>query len=269
MPELPEVETTLRGLKPHILGQKVVDIIVRHPQLRWPIPDLKPLKGQVVRGLKRRGKYILIEFDKGTLILHLGMSGRVCILSEAIPPKKHDHVDIHFANKKLLRFTDPRRFGAILWAEDDVNLHTLIKDIGPEPLLASFNGKYLWEKAQGRKVPVKSFLMDSKIVAGVGNIYAVESLYAAGIHPLKQAGKVPLQQFNKLAKAVKLVLKKAIKKGGTTLKDFTSSDGQPGYFSLQLNVYGRGGKECKRCKNILKSVRLGNRATVFCKVCQK
>lgn len=268
MPELPEVETTLRGLKPHIIGQKIDEVIVRHPKLRWPIPDLKRLEGKKVKDLKRRGKYLLVEFDNGTLILHLGMSGRICVLSEKLPPKKHDHVDIHFANKKYLRFTDPRRFGAVLWA-DNADKHPLIKEIGPEPLLPSFNGKYLLEKAKGRKVPIKSFVMNSKIVAGVGNIYAVEALFDAGIYPLKPAGKITLPQFNRLVKAIKSVLTKAIKKGGTTLKDFTKSDGEPGYFSFELKAYGREGEKCKRCKSVLKSLRLGNRATVYCGKCQR
>lgn len=270
MPELPEVETTLRGIKPHILGQKVIDLIVRHPHLRWPIPaDLKKhLKGQTVRALHRRGKYLLFEFKTGTLILHLGMSGRLCVLSKPISAQKHDHVDIHLANHKYLRFTDPRRFGALLWTSEDPMTHPLLSVIGPEPLSAAFNGDYLHLKSRGRKVPVKSFIMNSAIVAGVGNIYATEALFQAGIHPHQSAGKISLVKFQTLATAIKCVLEKAIEKGGTTLKDFMKSDGSPGYFRIELKAYGHGGEPCPRCGTTLTSTRIGQRSTVYCKKCQ-
>lgn len=270
MPELPEVETTLRGIKHHLHHATVTDVIVRHPTLRWPIPpQLKShLIGQPIKRLWRRGKYILFQFDTGTLILHLGMSGRVCILSSPVAPQKHDHVDIHFSNQKYLRFTDPRRFGAILFTEDDPENHPLLKDIGPEPLTKAFDGDYLWERAHGRKVAIKSFIMDGKIVAGVGNIYATEALFLAHIRPTKSAAKVTYDQCQKLAAAIKAVLLKAIEKGGTTLKDFAKSDGTPGYFSVELKVYGRGGKPCPRCHGKLKSTRTGQRSTVYCPACQ-
>lgn len=271
MPELPEVETTLRGIKPHINKQTVTDVIIRHPSLRWPIPaDLsKKLKNQQLRKVYRRAKYILMEFDTGTLLLHLGMSGRVRILLEPTPPQKHDHVDICFGNDKCLRFTDPRRFGAILFTAEDPNQHSLLINIGPEPLTKSFDGDYLWKKAQGKKASVKSFIMDSRVVAGVGNIYATEALFTARIRPQMAAGKVSLDAYRKLARAIQKILENAIEKGGTTLKDFSKSDGSPGYFSIQLKVYGKGGKPCPRCGTTLKSARIGQRSTVYCPTCQK
>jgi formamidopyrimidine-DNA glycosylase len=271
MPELPEVETTLRGIKPHVLRKRVIDVIIRHPRLRWPIPaDLKShIEGKVVRNIKRRGKYLLLRFDTGTLIFHLGMSGRLCILSNPTMPQKHDHVDIAFANKKYLRFTDPRRFGALLFTSDDPEKHPLLASIGPEPLTTAFHGDYLWERGRGKKMPVKSYIMDSKTVAGVGNIYATEALFQARIRPQTAAGKVSRAQYQKLASAIKSLLQQAIEKGGTTLKDFMKPSGSPGYFSIELQVYGHAGKPCPRCHAILKSVRLGQRSTVYCTKCQR
>lgn len=271
MPELPEVETTLRGIKPHILGKKVENIVIRHESLRWPIPKHlnQLLKNKNLKSLRRRSKYILFEFANGTLILHLGMSGRLCVLSEPVQPKKHDHVDIYFNNKKYLRFTDPRRFGAILWTTDDPEQHALLKNIGPEPLSSAFTGKYLFEQSRKRKVSVKAFIMNSAIVAGVGNIYATESLFAAKIHPEKAAGKLSLDECDLLVNHIKRILKLAIKKGGTTLKDFLKSDGSPGYFSIQLKVYGKDGKPCPNCKTVLKLARIGQRSTVYCAKCQR
>lgn len=271
MPELPEVETTLNGIKPFVLKQKIDDIIVRHHGLRWPIPtDIKcTLMNQVIQNVWRRGKYLLFTTTKGTAILHLGMSGSLRILTHPTPAKKHDHIDIVFGNHKYLRFTDPRRFGAFLWTTEDPLLHPLLAHLGPEPLDKHFTGAYLWQRAQKRKMPVKSFIMDSKIVVGVGNIYAAEALFAAGIHPKKAAGKISLAQYEVLAAAIKKILKAAIKKGGTTLKDFVNSDGNKGYFSIHLKVYGRGGLPCPQCKTTLKEIRLGQRSTVYCKMCQR
>lgn len=271
MPELPEVETTLRGIQPHIAQQQIINIILRHTKLRWPIPqEIKEhLTGQTLRSLSRRAKYLLFHFDTGTLILHLGMSGRLRILTEATPPQKHDHVDICFANGSILRFTDPRRFGALLWTTNNPDEHALLAAIGPEPLAKEFNADYLFKQSRGKKVAVKIFIMNSSVVAGVGNIYATEALYDAKINPKLAASRVTLQQYEKLTLAIKEVLKLAIKKGGTTLKDFARSDGSPGYFSIELKAYGRGGKACLRCKTKLKSVRIGQRATVYCPNCQK
>lgn len=271
MPELPEVETSLRGISPHLLNQKVVDVIIRHPHLRWPIPaNLKSeLIGQSVNNMTRRGKYLLLSFASGTLIIHLGMSGRLCVLEDKLAPKQHDHVDICFANHKTLRFTDPRRFGAVLFTKSAPETHPLLAHIGPEPLTKAFNGDYLWKRAQGKTVAIKSFIMNGQIVAGVGNIYAVEALFAAGIHPKKPAGKVTHEQYQILATAIKMILRHAIKKGGTTLKDFMKPSGKPGYFSIELKVYGKAGQPCPRCKTPLSAERLGQRNTFYCAKCQR
>lgn len=271
MPELPEVETTLNGIKPHIEHSKIKQTIIRHHGLRWPIPknlhDI--LCGQTVNNIYRRAKYLIFSCDDGSLLLHLGMSGRVRILEQPTPADKHDHVDVEFSNGKILRLTDPRRFGALLWTNEDVFEHQLLKHLGPEPLDNEFNGDYLKSKATGRKVAVKNFIMDSKVVVGVGNIYATESLFLAGIHPEKPAGKVSAAKYAELAEIIKKVLHTAIKKGGTTLRDFAQSDGKPGYFKQKLKAYGRDGEPCVNCETELKLVRVGQRSSVFCPRCQK
>lgn len=269
MPELPEVETTLRGIKKYIVDEKITDVVIRFPRLRWPISKNLPslLKGQRLLNLTRRSKYLLFSFKTGALILHLGMSGRLRLLDKEVAPLKHDHIDIQFSNGKILRFNDARRFGAALWTED-TSSHPLLKDIGPEPLTRAFSGDYLWQAARKRKVAVKSFLMNGKIVAGLGNIYVTEALYAAGIYPFTPAADISRTRYQRLATEIKKVLQKAIKKGGTTLKDFMRSDGSPGYFSIELHVYGRAGKACHRCRASLKSSRAGARATVYCGRCQ-
>jgi formamidopyrimidine-DNA glycosylase len=270
MPELPEVETTLRGIKPHLEGQKVSRFIVRHHGLRWPVsPDLHKLAGQQIQSLERRAKYLLLNFPKGTLILHLGMSGSLRILTQDSPPRKHDHIDIAMDNHKILRFTDPRRFGACIFTHENIDEHILFKNLGPEPLEKNFSGEYLWKRAQKRKVAVKSFIMNNQTVVGVGNIYAAEALFAANIHPNLSVEKISKLQFDKLVKEIKMILRKAIQKGGTTLKDFVDSEGKPGYFSMHLKVYGRAGLPCVKCKTTLEQIRLGQRGTVFCSQCQK
>jgi len=271
MPELPEVETTRRGIEPHITGEKIVNLIIRNRNLRWPVPkNLEEiLTGQFISSLARRAKYIIFQCDTGHILLHLGMSGRIRMLNEVKNPEKHDHVDIEFSNGKTLRFTDPRRFGALLYTADDISTHHLLSHLGPEPLSADFDGKYLAGRAKNRKCPVKNFIMDSKIVVGVGNIYAAEALFSAGIHPQKAAGKIKLSQYETLADTIKIILKNAIKKGGTTLKDFSQSDGKPGYFSIELQVYGKQNQPCPCCKTPLKLLKIGQRSTVFCVKCQK
>lgn len=271
MPELPEVETTLRGIEPHLAGQKVAAVTVRHKMLRWPVPVRQlqtELVGKTITQLKRRAKYLLLTCDTGTLILHLGMSGRLRILTSQQPPQKHDHLDIEFANNKILRLTDPRRFGAALWTKNP-DQHALIKNLGMEPLDKKFAGKYLQDKFKNKKIAVKNTIMDHHIVVGVGNIYAAESLFLAGIHPLSPAKSLTLAQLEKLANAIKTILRQAIKQGGTTLKDFTQSDGKPGYFVNKLNVYGRGGLPCVKCSDTLTTFRIGQRSTVYCEKCQK
>lgn len=271
MPELPEVETTRRGIAPHLEGETIKQLIVRQPQLRWPVPQELPrkLKRQVIERVERRGKYLLFRTGKGTAIGHLGMSGSMRVLLAPEPPLFHDHVDWELSNGKVLRYTDPRRFGALLWTEDDPQAHPLIASLGPEPLSESFDADYLYHLSRGRKASVKQFLMDAHVVVGVGNIYANESLFRAGIHPKRAAGRVGRDRYERLVSEVKQVLGDAIEVGGTTLRDFTGGDGKPGYFVQSLNVYGRGGQPCRQCTTPLLESRLGQRQTVYCKICQR
>lgn len=271
MPELPEVETTLRGITPHLQGQKITNVIVRHPKLRWPVPSnlCKLLQHKTIQCTARRGKYLLLTVKGGTLIIHLGMSGRLRILTSPTAAEKHDHIDIVFGQHLILRYTDPRRFGAVLWTDQAPELYPLLKDLGPEPLEKQFSGKLLWQKAQKKSAPIKSFIMDSKVVVGVGNIYANEALFLAKIHPLTPANHLSEKQCSDLAKAIKIILRKAIQQGGTTLKDFVNSAGKPGYFTQYLSVYGRANLPCTACHTKLQSIRLGQRNTVFCPTCQK
>ena len=272
MPELPEVETTCRGIAPHIEGQAIIATTVRHHQLRWPIPeDLADiLQDKIISRVYRRAKYCLLEIDSGTLILHLGMSGHLRILSPPIlTPEKHDHLDIIFSNHKVLRFTDPRRFGAVLWTDKPIKQHRLIQHLGPEPLSDEFTQDLLYQKSRKRRCNIKSFIMDGKIVVGVGNIYANEALFLANLHPEKLAGKLTKKQSELLVSKIKEVLAQAIKAGGTTLQDFTQSDGKPGYFSQQLSVYGRANEACINCSAPIKLIQISQRATYFCAHCQK
>ena len=271
MPELPEVETTRRGIAPHIEGQIITDVIVRQPRLRWAVPDLlsQTLVGQAIRSVSRRAKYLLFETDTGTLIVHLGMSGSLRILSQDLAPGKHDHVDFIFAGGTVLRFNDPRRFGAVLWTFAPTAEHPLLKDLGPEPLLPDFTGDLLYQLSRNRKMPVKSFIMDSHIVVGVGNIYANEALFLAGILPARPAGKIALARYQRLVETIRIILQDAITQGGTTLRDFVNESGKPGYFQQQLRVYGRGELPCKVCLQPLLEVRIANRSTVYCPHCQR
>jgi len=271
MPELPEVETTRRGIAPHIEGQTVRQVIVRQPRLRWPVPEklAQTLAGLRIQAVSRRAKYLLLATDAGTLLLHLGMSGSLRIISNGQAAGKHDHIDFIFADDLILRFNDPRRFGAVLWTAEPAGQHPLLKNLGPEPLLADFSGDLLHALSRNRKTAVKSFIMDSHIVVGVGNIYANEALFMAGIHPARQAGQISLSRYRKLAECIRVILHQAIGQGGTTLRDFVNEAGKPGYFQQQLNVYGRTGQPCTRCRQTLKEIRLANRSTVFCSNCQR
>jgi len=270
MPELPEVETTLRGLIPHIKHQKIKTIVVRQPKLRWPIPTgiQQLLFNQTILDIERRGKYLLFKTHAGTLIIHLGMSGSLRIITTHLPPAKHDHVDIEFTNHVIMRYTDPRRFGAILWAPGDINAHPLINKLGLEPLLSTFSGRYLWQQAQQRKIAIKALIMENKTVVGVGNIYATEALFAAKIHPSTPANFLSEKQATRLVRAIKLILKDAIEQGGTTLKDFVNSEGKPGYFFLKLKVYGRKNLPCVHCREPLQALSIGQRTTTYCARCQ-
>ena len=271
MPELPEVETTRRGLLPHLLEQTIRGVILRRQNLRWPIPaEIEPgLSGRKITDIRRRAKYLLLDTDSGdSALLHLGMSGSLRVLPGDTPVKTHDHVDICLENSRILRFNDPRRFGSLLW-QPAGSVHPLLAELGPEPLSEEFDGRYLYRLSRGRSAPVKTFLMDQKIVVGVGNIYAAESLFQAGIQPRREAGKVSLAAYERLAAAVKVILGYSIERGGTTLRDFINPDGAPGYFEQELMVYGREGQPCIRCGRPLKHATIGQRATVWCSHCQR
>ena len=269
MPELPEVETTRRGIEPHIVGKRVKALHVRQPRLRWPVPPaIHEAEGRKLQAVQRRGKYLLLRFSNGTIIAHLGMSGSMRIAARGEPPLFHDHVDLECSDGTLLRYCDPRRFGAWLWTRDDPLQHELIVRLGPEPLTEAFNVDYLVARAKGRKSSVKTFIMDSHVVVGVGNIYANEALFMAGIHPKRPAGRISRARYARLVSAIKAVLAASIDMGGTTLRDFVGGDGKPGYFKQTLRVYDRAGQPCVGCKGPLTEIRLGQRSTVFCKLCQ-
>jgi formamidopyrimidine-DNA glycosylase len=270
VPELPEVETTRLGILPHAGGEIVEEVIVRDRRLRWPVPEELSvmLPGARIEEIQRRGKYLLFRTDAGTLITHLGMSGSLRVVTAADAPAKHDHVDIVLGNGKILRYNDPRRFGCMLWTLTDPAQHQLLQHLGPEPLQEEFDHHYLYALSRGRKAAIKTFIMDSRVVVGVGNIYANEALFMAGIRPGKAAGRVSGPRYEALVEAIKTVLAAAIEQGGTTLRDFVGGDGKPGYFSQQLNVYGRGGELCRTCGEELRESRLGQRSTVYCSNCQ-
>lgn len=270
MPELPEVETTCRGIAAHIEKQSITDVIVRNSQLRWPVPRGlgRKLAGHTIGKVSRRAKYLLIDTSNGTLMLHLGMSGSLRVLAADTKPQKHDHVDIVLSNGQCLRLRDPRRFGSIHYIKGDPFEHALLNKLGPEPLSDEFNGDLLFRLSRKRSVAVKNFIMNSHIVVGVGNIYASESLFLAGIDPRRQAGSISRARYVRLAAAIKQVMSAAIEAGGTTLRDFTRSDGKPGYFRQALNVYGLAGQACPTCGKQIQQLSIGQRASYFCSHCQ-
>ena len=271
MPELPEVEVTRLGLKP-LLSLSVKQIVIRNYSLRWPINPKLPqiLKKQTLLNLDRRGKYILAKFSDGTLIIHLGMSGRLCIVSDRELLNKHDHVDIVFKEKNLiLRYRDPRRFGSILWTEKDPYSHKLIKNMGVEPLDDKFNTEYLYQKLKNKNQCIKNSIMDSHLVVGVGNIYASESLYYAGIRPYRASKKITKKKLSILVKSIKDVIRNAIVRGGSTMNDFFDVNGENGYFQNEHKVYGRENQPCYQCKFPINQLRLGQRSSFFCKKCQR
>lgn len=270
MPELPEVETTRRGIEPLVSGARVERIVVRERRLRWPIPGEveRELTGARMLGVGRRAKYLLLESERGTAIAHLGMSGSFSVVAAATGPGVHDHYDVVLDSGKALRFTDPRKFGSLLWGGRDPLRHKLLADLGPEPFSAGFDGAWLKERSLGRRVAVKSFLMMPAVVAGMGNIYASESLYRAGIHPLRAAGRIALRRYGVLARTIREVLGEAIEAGGTTLRDFADARGRPGYFAQRLDVYGRAGRDCHRCGSEIRRCIVCQRATYYCVCCQ-
>jgi formamidopyrimidine-DNA glycosylase len=271
MPELPEVETTLRGIAPHLKQRRIADVVIRNPRLRWPIPENLPelLRGHIVQDLQRRAKYLLVSFDHGTLILHLGMSGSLRVLPLSTPAGKHDHFDLVMDNGQLLRLRDPRRFGAVLWHQGDVAQHPLLASLGPEPLQARFDADALYAATRKRKAAIKLVIMDNHVVVGVGNIYANEALFRAGIRPQLAAGKISKERCARLTQTIKEVLRAAIKKGGSSLRDYVDSDGKQGYFQQHYFVYGRMGEPCRACGTPIRQIRQGQRSTFYCPRCQK
>ncbi|MDG4812583.1 bifunctional DNA-formamidopyrimidine glycosylase/DNA-(apurinic or apyrimidinic site) lyase [Hydrogenovibrio sp. 3SP14C1] len=271
MPELPEVETTRKGIQPKVEGQTIQKIIIRNGKLRWPVEQnlVKKLPGLVILSVRRRAKYLLLETTQGHLIIHLGMSGNLRVLPQQEPAIKHDHIDLILGNGFLLRYHDPRRFGSWLWTDKPLQEHPLLKALGPEPLTDDFNADYLFQKLQGRKTAIKTFIMNNHIVVGVGNIYANESLFLSGIHPTRPAHSLTIKETTQLTGHIKTVLSAAIEQGGTTLKDFLTPDGKPGYFEQKLNVYGKEGLPCPLCDSAIEKIVLNQRAAYFCSNCQK
>jgi len=271
MPELPEVETTRKGIEPHLSGTRVVATEIRERRLRWPVPDSleQKISGKTFTVVNRRGKYLLLEIGAGHLLVHLGMSGSLRIAGHDEELRKHDHVIFRLSNNLSLRFNDPRRFGCVLWIEGDPLQHALLSHLGPEPLSGEFTGSYLYAHSRGRRVAVKNFIMDSQTVVGVGNIYANEALFFSGIRPRTAAQRISNPKYDLLVENIRRVLSNAIAMGGTTLRDFVGGDGKPGYFQQTLNVYGRRDEPCMVCETPVKHVVLGQRSTYYCPDCQK
>ena len=271
MPELPEVETTRRGIEPWLVGRRIDGLLVREWRLRWRVPRSLPgrIRGARIRSVGRRAKYLLIGTDAGTLILHLGMSGSLRVLDATAPPLAHDHVDLVLDSGKCLRFNDPRRFGCLLFTDREPARHKLLAALAVEPLSEEFNGEALWRRARGKRVSVKAFVMDSRTVAGVGNIYASEALFRAGIRPGLAAGRVSRARMEALVSAIRAVLTEAIGAGGTTLRDYVDASGMPGYFRQRLFVYERTGKACRRCGTAIRQFTQGARSTYWCPSCQR
>ena len=271
MPELPEVETTVNGIRPYLEGQTLTRLIVRERRLRWQIAAglEQSVKGKKITQIERKGKYILIHLDVGGLIIHLGMSGSIRVLHDPRVAGKHDHFDIINQFGQIIRYRDPRKFGCLLYAPANLYLHPRLQTLGMEPLTSDFSGKLLYTLAKKKKIPVKTLIMDGRIVTGVGNIYASEALFDAGIHPLRQCSRISLLRYTILVASIQKILQQAIKKGGTTLQDFVGADGLPGYFEQNLAVYGRENQKCIRCHSPIKRVMIAQRSTFYCPQCQR
>ncbi|MFK7993065.1 MAG: bifunctional DNA-formamidopyrimidine glycosylase/DNA-(apurinic or apyrimidinic site) lyase [Granulosicoccus sp.] len=270
MPELPEVETTRRGIEPYLLNQSIVRLDIFDRRLRWPVPtEVQALTGQIITAIDRRGKYILIRVKPGTAIVHLGMSGSLRVCTGQEPRRKHDHFQIITSTGNVIRYHDPRRFGCLLWQAAGSPDHALLVKLGPEPLSDEFNADYLFKATRKRQVAIKNLIMNSQIVVGVGNIYASESLYMSGVRPGRAARRITRKECEKLVMTIKDVLQHSIEQGGTTLRDFVNSDGNPGYFAQSLNVYGREGEPCHQCGTAISQKVLGQRSTFYCSRCQK
>ncbi|APV48791.1 DNA-formamidopyrimidine glycosylase [Betaproteobacteria bacterium GR16-43] len=270
MPELPEVETTRRGLEPHVVGRRIREVVVREPRLRWPVPrDLgRKLRGEPVLAIRRRGKYLLFDYPKGHLLVHLGMSGQLTVVPADRPARAHDHVELKLEGTESLRLNDPRRFGAMLWIAGPAERHVLLRNLGVEPFDDAFTGAAMHALARGRRVAVKHFIMNANVVTGVGNIYASEALFRAGIHPLRPAGRISLERWNLLAEAIRATLTRALEAGGSTLRNYVSASGEPGKFQDVTSVYAREGEPCRVCKRPIRAIRQGQRATYYCAGCQ-
>ncbi|HQU16215.1 MAG: DNA-formamidopyrimidine glycosylase [Chromatiales bacterium 21-64-14] len=271
MPELPEVEITRRGLSPHVIGRKVTGVIVRDRRLRWPVPGalIRTLPGAQVETLERRAKYLLLRTSRGTVILHLGMSGSLRVTATDTAPEPYDHVEIQLDNGRCLRLRDPRRFGCVLWTTVDPHRHPLLCHLGPEPLAPHLQAADLCARSRGRRVAIKHFLMNSRMVAGLGNIYVNEALFLAGIHPLRSAGRIACARYEPLVAAIQQVLEESLRQGGTTLRDFRNGEDRPGYFQLHLRVYQRAGAPCVTCARPVQGIRQGQRSTFYCSHCQR
>ena len=271
MPELPEVETTRRGISRHVVNNEISQVIIRQPRLRYPVSRRlsRELPGNIIRRVDRLGKYLLLKTTRGTVLVHLGMSGSLRIVSSDTPYERHDHVDVRFNDGRSMRLRDPRRFGLVLWTTRDPAQHPLLKGLGPEPLSPAFDGDYLYCQSRGRKLAIKQLIMDAGVVMGIGNIYANEALFMSGIHPLRPAGRLSRQRYEVLARAVKRVLREAVTQGGTTLRDFVDGEGRPGYFRQYLKVYDREGLPCVKCGAAIRHIRQGQRSTYYCSGCQR
>ena len=270
MPELPEVETTMRGVRPFVEGRSFREVVVRDRRLRWPVPKglNQTLKGLKIAAVSRRAKYILLHTAQGALMIHLGMSGRLRVLPAGTPPVKHDHVDLILSSNKVLRYHDPRRFGSVLWVTGSVSEHPLLRSLGPEPFDQHLSGDDLFDLSRGRKIAIKSFIMDGKVIVGVGNIYASEALFRSGIRPGRAAGRVTRAAYDRLLVSIQDVLAEAIEAGGTTLRDYSTVTGEPGYFEQALNVYERDGLACVNCGTNIQRKVIGQRASYYCASCQ-
>lgn len=270
MPELPEVETTRRGVAPYVCNHVIEKIDIFEPRLRWPVPgSIEKLQGRQIHSVDRRAKYLLFRFGDGTMIVHLGMSGSLRLCSSGEQRRRHDHVVFTLSTNQQLRFHDPRRFGCILWHTGADESHALLAHLGPEPLADAFDGDYLFHRSRKRKLAIKNFIMDNQVVVGVGNIYASEALYLSSIRPGRAAGRVTRTEYQHLAANIRSVLSDAIEVGGTTLRDFVNSSGEPGYFQQSLNVYGRRGEACRVCGQTIRQRNIGQRSSFYCPVCQK
>ncbi|MEE9492118.1 MAG: bifunctional DNA-formamidopyrimidine glycosylase/DNA-(apurinic or apyrimidinic site) lyase [Gammaproteobacteria bacterium] len=271
MPELPEVETTRRGIEPHIINQTITHITVRERRLRWPVTPRfeQRLAGAIIQTISRRGKYLICQTSQGYILIHLGMSGSLRIILDNASAEKHDHIDIRLDTGAVVRYSDPRRFGTVQWIKNQPEKHPLLATLGPEPLSSDFNTHYLHSLSRNRKIAIKSLIMNSRVVTGVGNIYASESLFLAGIHPARAAGRISQKRYQSLVAAIKQTLEKAIAEGGTTLRDFVNADGKPGYFQQSLQVYDRAGQACLNCGQAIKLMTTGQRSTFYCGHCQR